>query len=125
MLFYIDPGFNDAKYEMLAICLRLKQNSSKLLREVIIYWKSSYLLRKKHSQILAKLKAKILGEENFAEFNFVIHDRTHRNLFRKKVKKYALLTKNATIFWKSIQKMGTILKHFFRKIQCFRSTEWQ
>lgn len=37
MLFYIDPGFNDAKYEMLAIYLRLEQNSSKLLREPIIY----------------------------------------------------------------------------------------
>ena len=39
MLFYINPGFNDAKYEMLAICLRFEfeQNFNKLLGEVIIY----------------------------------------------------------------------------------------
>ena len=37
-------------------------------------------------EILVKLKLEIFAEETFTEFNFVIHDPTHRNLFPKNQK---------------------------------------
>ena len=44
-----DAGVNGTKYEMLAICLRSKQNCSELLGRAIIYYRSPYLLGKKYS----------------------------------------------------------------------------
>ena len=52
-------------------------------------WYSFLMFTKRSTtiEILAKLKVKTFAEENFAKLNFVIHNPTHRNLFREKCRK--------------------------------------
>ena len=56
--------------------------------------------------ILTFLKVKCFPDKNLEEFTFASPDPTHRNLFQKKCKKYAILSKNVTILKEKIQKIG-------------------
>ena len=47
-----------------------------------------------------------------------------QKLTPEKNKKYALFTKNATIFKENLQKMDIIHKSLFCKIQCLWGTKW-
>ena len=80
--------------------------------------------RSNRLETLAKLKEEIFAEENLADFCLMFHDTTHRNFFRKILKKYVLLTKNAEISKENVQKVDMIRKDVFRKMRCFWSTEW-
>lgn len=67
-------------------------------------------------EILVKLKLEIFAEETFTEFNFVIHDPTHRNLFPKNQKVSFTWQKRYYFRKKNIQKLGIIYKNLFHKI---------
>ena len=69
--------------------------------------------------ILSKLAIEIFAEDNFAEFSFAIDDPTHRSFSRKKIEKYALLTKTLLCFKENIQKMDLIHKINSTKCKIF------
>ena len=68
------------------------------------------------------VREKAFAKKIFAKFIFAIFDDLRKNLFRK-IKLMLPLTKNSMIFRENIQKLDSICKNLFCKIQCFWVTE--